>query len=95
MAAKHRHSPATKTRAGALLQRGYSAAEVAKLVGASSRSVERWAEDLSAKPIDPVRAVAEEALSTGNLTERLRAAEIMLKIGANQKPQARAESPST
>jgi hypothetical protein len=31
--------------------------------------------------------VAEEALSTGNLTERLRAAEIMLKIGANEKPQ--------
>jgi hypothetical protein len=81
------HSPATKARALSLLQRGHSAADVAKLVGASSRTVERWAENMPAAPIDPVRAVAEEALATGTLTERLRAGEILLKIGATEKPQ--------
>jgi hypothetical protein len=82
-----RPSHATKQRALALLQRGYSASEVGKLVGVRSRTVERWKSDVPAQAIDPIRAVADRALDTGTMSEQLRAAEILLKIGATEKPQ--------
>lgn len=58
-----------------------------KLVVVHSRTVERWKSDVPAQATDPIRAVADRALDTGTLTEQLRAAEILLKIGATEKPQ--------
>jgi hypothetical protein len=83
-----RPTPETKQRALALLQSGHGAAAVGKLVGVHRRTVEKWAAaGLPARRIDPVRAVAEEALASGTLTERLRAAELLTKLGATEKLQ--------
>ena len=75
-------------------RRGLSRQEVADELDVSARTIQRWAAERPDlfKQHDPGslehrRAILLEALETGNLAERLRAVDLLERLGAQEKPR--------
>ncbi len=81
-------------RAAELQRRGYGTSEIAKEIGYSRSTVIRAKasrpdlfEEHDPGSIEHRRAILLQALESGNLAERLRAVELLERLGANEKPQ--------
>ena len=83
-------------RAGELTRQGVPQKEIAADIGCSTKQIQHWTRDPryahllerhEPGSLEHRRSILLAALDSGNLSERLRAVELLERLGVNEKPQ--------